>query len=115
VIEPLAFATTVVCALMALACLVFAARYDFARALPFLAGIEVAMVVQTIAVVIARLGGHQPRESGENWAYVVTSLAVLPLVAPLARRSRWWAAVILAAALAVEAIVVIRLQTTWRA
>jgi hypothetical protein len=114
VIEPLAFATTAVCALVALACLLFAARYNFARVLPYPVAVEVAMAVQTIAIVITRLGGYRPRESGENWAYVVTSLVVLPLIAPLARRSRWWAAMILAVALAVEATVVIRLQTTWR-
>lgn len=113
-IEPLAFATTAACVLVALAGLALAWRYNLARVLPYLIGIEVAMLVQTVAIVIARIGGYQPRESGENWAYVVTSLVILPLVAPAVRRSRWWAAVILAVALAVEAIVVIRVQTTWR-
>jgi hypothetical protein len=114
VIEPLAFATTAACALLALGCLLFAARYRFDRVLPYLVGIELALIVQTVAIVIARIGGHQPRESGENWAYVVTALITLPLLAPLARRPRWWSAVILAVALGVLAVVVIRLQTTWR-
>ena len=113
-IEPLAFATTAVCALLALACLLFAARYRFRYVLPYLVGIELALLVQTAAIVIARIGGYQPRASGENWAYVVTALLTLPLLAPLARRPRWWSAVILAAALAVLAVVVVRLQTTWR-
>ena len=113
-IEPLAFATTAACVLVALGCLMVAWRYNFARVLPYLIGIEAAMLVQTVAIGIARVGDYQPRESGENWAYVVTSLVILPLIAPVIRRSRWWAAVILAVALAVEAIVVIRLQTTWR-
>jgi hypothetical protein len=86
VIEPLVFATTAACALLALGCLLFAARYRFHRVLPYLIGIELALVVQAAAIVIARLGGYQPRESGENWAYVVTALLT----------------------------VVIRLQTTWR-
>ena len=78
-IEPLAFATAAGCALLALACLLFATRYRFDRVLPYLVGIE-----------------------------------GLPLLAPLVRRPRWWSAVILAVALAVLAIVVVRLQTTWR-
>ena len=113
-IEPLAFATAATCALLALACLIFAARYRFHYVLPYLIGIELALLIQTVAIVIARLGGYQPRASGENWAYLVTALLTLPLLAPLARRPRWWSAVILAVALAVLAVVVVRLQTTWR-
>jgi hypothetical protein len=114
VIEPLAFATTAACALLALACLIFAARYRFQYMVPYLVGVELALLVQTVAIIIARSGGYQPRASGENWAYVVTALLTLPLLAPLARRPRWWSAVILAVALAVLAVVVVRLQTTWR-
>jgi hypothetical protein len=114
VIEPLAFATAAACALLALGCLVFAARYRFRYVLPYLAGIELALLVQTVAIVIARIGGYQPRASGENWAYVVTALLTLPLLAPLGRRPRWWSAVIIAVTLAVLAVVVVRLQTTWR-
>jgi uncharacterized membrane protein len=114
VIEVLAFATTVVCALLALVLPVLAGRYRWRRVPPYLVVIEAALVVQAIAVVISRFGGYSPRESAENWAYVVTSLVLIPLVAPFARRDRWWSAVLLAITLVVLAIVVVRMQTTWR-
>ncbi|RJQ70147.1 hypothetical protein D5S17_29535 [Pseudonocardiaceae bacterium YIM PH 21723] len=110
-IESLAFATTLGCAVLALACLFGAARYRFARVLPYLVVVELALVVQTVAIV---LDGHRPKHSGEHWAYVVTALLWLPVFAPLARRPRWWSAVLLGLALVLLAVVVIRMQTVWR-
>ena len=115
-IEPLAFATTVVCAIGGLVVLGAGVlrRYRWRRVLPVLATIEAALVVQAVADALGQFGGHRLAETSTHVAYLATSLAVLPAAATQARDDGRWSAVLVAAALLVLAVVVVRMQTTWR-
>jgi hypothetical protein len=61
------------------------------------------------------LRGHRPAESATHLAYLITSLLVLPAAATqVARDDGPWPAALLAVALVLAAVVVVRMQTTWR-
>lgn len=116
-IEVLAFATTVVCALGGLVVLGAGVlgRYRWRGVLPALVTIEVALVVQAVADLLGQAGGHRLAETGTHAAYLVTSLVVLPAAGTqTARDDGRWSAVLVAAALVALAVVVVRMQTTWR-
>lgn len=116
-IETLAFATTVVCVAGGLAVLGtgLAGRYRRAKALPALAVVELALIVQAIADVTGLLTGDRPAELGTHLAYLATSLVLLPAATVWSADEQGrWAAVVIAVALLALAVVVIRAQTTWR-
>jgi hypothetical protein len=114
VIEPLAFATTALCLLSGLTVLVVAlsGHYRWPRWRPLAAFVELALLTQAIADLFS---SHHPAEPGTHLAYLVTSLAVLPAaLAWGARDNTRSAGALLAVALLTLAVLVIRLQTTWR-
>jgi hypothetical protein len=117
VIEVLAFATTVVCAIGGVAVLgtALARRYRWRRVLPLLVTIEVVLVVQALADVLGQVNGHRLAETTTHAAYLAASLVVLPAVGTqTARDDGRWSAVLVAAALLALAVIVVRMQTTWR-
>lgn len=115
-IESLAFTTTVVCVAGGFVVLGtgLAGRYRRRRVLPALVVIELALLVQAAADVAGLLGGDHPGEPGTHLAYLVTSLVILPAALGTAPDDGRWAAVLIALALLVLAVLVIRMQTTWR-
>ncbi|MFJ1762946.1 hypothetical protein ACIOD2_21725 [Amycolatopsis sp. NPDC088138] len=113
-IEPLAFATTVLCLLSGLFALVTAAlgRYRWPPWRPLAVLIELALLTQAIAGLLST---HHPAEPGTHVAYLLISLAVLPAaLAWGARDTTRSAGALLAVALLTLAVLMIRLQTTWR-
>lgn len=116
-IEPLAFATTVVCAVSAIVMLVLAivGRYHWRFTLPLLLVLEFALVAQAVADVGTLVGGHRLAEPATHLAYLVTSVALPPVAGGLvARDDNRWSGVLMAVLLLVLAVVVVRMQTTWR-
>jgi hypothetical protein len=116
VIEVLAFATTVVCAIGGLVVLGSGALGRFRRStvLPVLVTIELALVAQAIADVLGQAGGHRLAETTTHAAYLGASLIVLPATGTQARDDGRWSAVLVAAGLLALAVIVVRMQTTWR-
>jgi hypothetical protein len=117
VIEPLAAGITIAGLIAALVIGVQAATGSFrvARAAPTLLVLEVALVVQAVAAVIGLARGHHPSEPTTHLAYLVVSLVVLPVAAFQVRgEGGRWAGALTAVALVIVAVLVIRLQTTWR-
>jgi hypothetical protein len=65
--------------------------------------------------VAGLVSDHHPAEPGTHVAYLLTSLAVLPAALAWGARDRTRSAgALLAVALLTPAVLVIRLQTTWR-
>ncbi|WP_328444498.1 hypothetical protein [Amycolatopsis sp. NBC_00438] len=113
-IEPLAFATTMLCLLAGVFALVTAAlgRYRWPPWRPLAVLIELALLAQAIAGLAS---AHHPAEPGTHVAYLLTSLAILPAaLAWGARDTTRSAGALLAVALLTLAVLVIRLQATWR-
>ena len=80
-----------------------------------MAVLELAVLVQAALDVIGQVRGHVPGERATHVAYLVATVALLPAVAGYVHGDDGrWAAALLAIALVVLAILVIRLQTTWR-
>ena len=116
-IDALSLAITATCAIAGLIVLATAAlgRYRWSAALPTVVIVELTLLIQAILDAIGLLGGHHPAEPTTHLAYLVTSLAVLPVATTqIARDNGRWAGVLLAVALLALAVIVIRLQTTWR-
>lgn len=116
-IDALSLAITVTCGAAGLA--VFGAallsRYRWRAALPTVILLETALLIQAILDIAGLLGGHHPAEPATHLAYLVTSLAVLPVAgSQVVRDDGRWAGILLAVALIALAIIVVRLQTTWR-
>jgi uncharacterized membrane protein len=112
VIEPLAFTTTIACIIVATILLV---RGHWRKLAPTLAIIQLAVVVQAVADAISVARGHRPGEEATHIAYLLTSLVILPAAVGLAgREDRRRTANALGIGLLVLAVVVIRMQTTWR-
>ena len=84
------------------------------RLLPAVWVIEAALVLQAVLDVAALLGGHRPRNTPEHLCYVALSLATLPIVLTQARRYGRAAAIVLGVGLLFVAVIVVRMQTTWR-
>ncbi|TDP94003.1 hypothetical protein [Labedaea rhizosphaerae] len=116
-IEVLAFATTVVCAIGGLVVLGagILRRYRWRAVLPLLVTIEIALVAQAIFDVVGQVRGHELAETATHAAYLGASLVVLPAVGTQsARDDGRWSAVLVAVALVALAVIVVRMQTTWR-
>lgn len=111
-IEPLAFTTTIACVVVAI---ILAIKGHWRNLAPTLAIIQLAVVIQAIADAISVARGHRVGEEGTHIAYLLTSLVILPAAIGLAgREDRRRTANALGIALLVLAVVVIRMQTTWR-
>lgn len=111
-IEPLAFTTTFTCVIVALILFV---RGHWRKLAPTLAIVQLAVVVQAIADAISVARGHRPGEAATHIAYLLTSVVILPAAIGLAGREDCRrTAHALGIALLILAVIVIRMQTTWR-
>lgn len=116
-IDALAFAITVGCVGGGGVVLLLAATgaYRWRRIVPTLLAVQACVVVQAVLDVAGMVGGHRPAEPITHVAYLVTSLVVLPAATGAAGRDDdRWAGALVAVALLVLAVVVIRQETTWR-
>ncbi|WP_163509449.1 hypothetical protein [Fodinicola acaciae] len=115
-IDGLALAITLTCAAAGIAVLAAAAldRYRWRAAWPTVAILEAALLLQALLDLVGQLGGHRPAEPVTHLAYLVVSLAALPVTATQVAKNDRWSGVLLAVALIVLAVIVVRLQTTWR-
>lgn len=116
-IDALAFALTFGCLVAAgvLVVRLVRARFSWATSWPLLALVQVGLVVQLFADVAGLAAGHRPSEPGTHVAYLVTSVLMLPPAAVQVRGDDGrWAALLLVVAFVVTAVLVVRLQTTWR-
>lgn len=80
-----------------------------------LALVEVLLIVQLVAVLIAPAAGNPIRGDGlEFWMYLIAALLLPPLAGlwAIIERVRWSNAVLAVAAFAVG-VMVIRMQTIW--
>ena len=81
-----------------------------------LAAIQLAVVVQAVLDVVRLARGHRVPEPVTHVAYLVVGMLLVPLAAAETRRDDGrWSGVLVAVALLVLAVVVVRMQTTWRA
>lgn len=77
--------------------------------------VEVAALVQAALACAALIDGHDPSERGVLIAYLVASVAILPLVLPPATDDdSSWGAVTLALGLAAVAVVALRGYDVWQ-
>ena len=77
--------------------------------------VELAALVQVAVAAVGLIGGHDPSEPGVLIAYLVASVAILPLVLPLASGDDSpWGAVTLALGLAAVAVVSLRGVAVWQ-
>ncbi len=117
-IEPLAAGITIACLVAALVVGVQAVSgaFHFPRIVPTLLVLETALLIQAVIDVVGLLRGHRPSETGAHVAYLVVSLLILPGAAGQTRgEDGRWPGALTAIALVITAVLVIRLQTTWRA
>jgi hypothetical protein len=116
-IDALSLAITVTCGVAGIAvlCAALLNRYRWRAALPTVIVVEAALLIQAVLDIAGLLGGHHPAEQATHLAYLVTSLAVLPVAgSQVIRDNGRWAGILLAVALLALAVIVVRLQTTWR-
>ena len=116
-IGPLAFSTTLGCVIAALvvAGSAIMQRWRWRSIVPTLLIIQLAIMVQAAADAITLAGGHRVGELATHIAYLAASLVVLPVTATqIAHDDGTWAALLLVVALLVLAVIVVRMQTTWR-
>ncbi|HEX3791769.1 MAG TPA: hypothetical protein VHW44_28165 [Pseudonocardiaceae bacterium] len=91
-------------------------RHRWRGVRPMLVLIELALLGQAVADLVGQVRGHRPGEPVTHLAYLVASLAVLPAAAgQTADDDGRWAAALLAVALVGVAVIVVRMETTWRA
>lgn len=117
-IDELALALTVLSLGTGLAVAVQTARRTFGwkRTAPTLVLIQAGLLVQAALDVIGLARGHHPRELPTHLAYLVVSVALVPIAAVQTRGDDGlWSGLLLTIALIVLAVLLIRLQTTWRA
>jgi hypothetical protein len=90
-------------------------RFRWARFAPTLAVLEVGLLVQVILDLAGLVRGHHPHEPAAHLAYLVLCLVPLPVAAAQTRGDDGrWSGLLLALALVIVAVLVVRLQTTWR-
>lgn len=83
--------------------------------IPGIAVVEVALVVQAVALGVGQAGGHEVPDGVLLWGYLITSLIMLPLAFGWAfvERTRW-SSVILAVAAAVVVVLQVRIWQLWQ-
>jgi hypothetical protein len=74
--------------------------------------LELGLLLQAVIDLFSLMGGHRPRELAIHVAYLVTSVAVLPIVVPIGRKGRKAPAMTDAVVCAAVVIIVARLQMT---
>lgn len=117
-IDALAIATVLTCAGSAVWTLVAVTlgRYRWRAAVPALVVIQAALLLQATLDVAGVVGGRHLAEPATHLAYVGASLVVLPVAATQVSREKEtrWGGILLAVALLVLAVIVVRMQATWR-
>lgn len=109
---------------VALACVVVAGfvgirlatrRYRWRAIVPALLAIEAMLIVLAVLDIAGLAGGHHPAEPATHLAYLGTAPVVLPVAASQAAGDDGlWAGLLVGAAAVVLAVLIVRLQTTWR-
>lgn len=90
-------------------------RYRWRTIVPVLLAVEAMLVALVVLQLAGLAGGHRPAEPATHLAYLGTSPLVLPVAAGQAGGDDGvWAGLLVAAAAFVLAVLVVRLQTTWR-
>ncbi|MDT3397284.1 hypothetical protein RKE29_11605 [Streptomyces sp. B1866] len=110
-------ALTLYALVLALSAAVHAARDTRPRALDAaLTGLAALVAVRAVLDAATLLTGHRPAQPTVHAAYLVASALLLPLVLRAAAhdRDRWSTALCAAGAL-ISAVLLVRLQATWRA
>lgn len=115
-IDTLAAAVTLYAFGLALATLIATIRPTRPRLIDIaFGGLGVAVVVQAVGDVATLVRGHRPGEPAVHLAYLVFSVLVVPLTLAAVRSDRGrWATLLCAGAALMIAVVVVRMQTTWR-
>ncbi|SHH64923.1 hypothetical protein SAMN05443575_4269 [Jatrophihabitans endophyticus] len=116
-IDSLALAITLTCLLVALGALAatVTGRFRAERFAGALLVVETALVLQLIGSIVGLRRGHRLSEPATFVAYLVFSVLVLPVAVSQVRGTVGrWAGGVVVAALVVQAVVVVRLQTVWR-
>ncbi|HVX43562.1 MAG TPA: hypothetical protein VHC49_06740 [Mycobacteriales bacterium] len=90
-------------------------RFRWRTMAPTLVLLEIALVGQAVADVLGLARGHRPGELATHLAYLSTSLVILPVAAVQSGgEDGRWPSLLIAVALLTLAVLVVRLQTTWR-
>lgn len=100
---------------LTVAALALSGKHRWAQTVPTLVTVECALLLQAVLDVVALAGGHRPAEPSTHLAYLVTSPLVLPAAASQAHDHGRWSGLLIGGALVVVAVLVVRMQTTWRA
>jgi hypothetical protein len=75
--------------------------------------LEMALLVQAIIDLAALIGGDHESESAANVGYLLTSLAILPVIGSITRLDQGrWATAIVSFGFALLAVITLRLQQT---
>ncbi|HEY3632561.1 MAG TPA: hypothetical protein VGL21_16775 [Jatrophihabitantaceae bacterium] len=90
-------------------------RYRWRAVVPALLAIEAMLIVLAVLDIAGLIGGHRPAEPATHLAYLGTALIVLPVAgSQAAGDDGLWAGLLVAGAAVVLAVLIVRLQTTWR-
>lgn len=107
--DRLAFTVTMACVVGAVVVLVRG------RALPVVATVEALLAGLAVCDLIGVVAGHRPAEPATHIAYVATAVLVLPVAASRTRGDDGvWARALLAVALGICAVLVVRMTATGR-
>jgi len=116
-IEPLAAAGVVVSAGSAglTGLRAFADRFRWRPIIPVIIGLQISVLLHAASDVAVLVDGRHPPLVSTHVAYLVVALAVLPCVVVMAMGDEGrWSGALLAVALVVLAVVLVRMQVTWR-
>ena len=116
-IDSLSLTITLGCLLVGIGALVASVpgRFRAERFSGALLVVEMALLLQAVLAIVGLARGHRPGELATFVAYLVVSVVVLPVAASQVRGTTGrWAGAVVTAAFVVQAVLVVRLQTTWR-
>ncbi|WP_051681891.1 hypothetical protein [Cellulomonas sp. HZM] len=114
-IAPFAFALAASALVLGIGTLARADRFDSARGLVAAGVLETGLVVQAVLDGLGIASGHRPASPATHIAYLAVSVALIPAAAAQVQgRSGRWAGALLAITYLLVAVVVVRLQATWR-
>jgi peptidoglycan/LPS O-acetylase OafA/YrhL len=90
-------------------------RYRWRAVVPGFVAIEAMLLVLAALDIAGLIGGHHPAEPATHLAYLGAALVVLPVAASQAAGDDGvWAGLLVVGAAVVLAVLIVRLQTTWR-